>query len=117
MILAGDIGATRTRMAAFQAEANKLELVVDKTYKSQEHGGLQEIISAFVKTEGIPVHRACFGVAGPAALIFCDLVNRSVRFKAQEAREGMSQEGHRIQGWIQDRRGTRSSSKIVQFRA
>jgi len=65
MILAGDIGATRTRMAAFQAEANKLELVVDKTYKSQEHGGLQEIISAFVKTEGIPVHRACFGVAGP----------------------------------------------------
>jgi glucokinase len=65
MILAGDIGATRTRMAAFQTEANKLELVVDKTYKSQEHGGLQEIISAFVKTEGIPVHRACFGVAGP----------------------------------------------------
>lgn len=65
MILAGDIGATRTRMAAFQAEANKLELVVDKTYKSQEHGGLPEIISAFVKTEGIPVHRACFGVAGP----------------------------------------------------
>src|SRR5499427_9067270 len=65
MILAGDIGATRTRMAAFQAAANKLELVVDKTYKSQEHGGLQEIISAFVKTEGIPVHSACFGVAGP----------------------------------------------------
>lgn len=65
MILAGDIGATRTRMAAFQAEGNKLELVVDKTYKSQEHGGLQEVVSAFVKTEGIPVHSACFGVAGP----------------------------------------------------
>ena len=65
MILAGDIGATRTRMAAFQAEGTKLELVVDKTYKSQEHSGLQEIIGAFVKTEGIPVHSACFGVAGP----------------------------------------------------
>ena len=65
MILAGDIGATRTRMAAFQAEGNKLELVVDKTYQSQEHGGLQEIVSAFVRTEGIPVHSACFGVAGP----------------------------------------------------
>ena len=65
MILAGDIGATRTRMAAFQAEGNKLELVVEKTYKSQEHGGLQELISAFVKSEGIPVHSACFGVAGP----------------------------------------------------
>ena len=65
MILAGDIGATRTRLAAFQTEGNKLELVVQQTYKSQQHGGLQEIISAFVKTEGIPVHSACFGVAGP----------------------------------------------------
>src|SRR5215470_13055466 len=65
MILAGDIGATRTRMAAFQAEANKLELVIEKTYKSQDHGGLQEIIGAFVKSEGIAVHSACFGVAGP----------------------------------------------------
>lgn len=65
MILAGDIGATRTRLAAFQAQGNKLELVVERTYRSQDHGGLQEIISAFVKTEGIPVHSACFGVAGP----------------------------------------------------
>jgi glucokinase len=65
MILAGDIGGTRTRMAAFQAEGNKLELVVEKTYKSQDHGGLQEIVSAFIKSEGIPVHSACFGVAGP----------------------------------------------------
>jgi len=65
MILAGDIGATRTRLAAFQTENNKLELVVENTYKSQEHGGIQEIISGFVKAEGIPVHSACFGVAGP----------------------------------------------------
>src|SRR6266849_5466561 len=65
MILAGDIGATRTRLAAFQTEGNKLELVVEKTYRSQEHSGLQEIIHAFVNTEGIPVHSAGFGVAGP----------------------------------------------------
>jgi glucokinase len=65
MILAGDIGATRTRLAAFQTERNKLELVVQKTFKSQQHDGLQEIVSAFVKTEGIPVHSAGFGVAGP----------------------------------------------------
>jgi len=65
MILAGDIGATRTRLAAFQTEGNKLQCVVEKTYKSQDYDGLQEIISAFVKSEGIPVHSACFGVAGP----------------------------------------------------
>jgi glucokinase len=65
MILAGEIGATRVRMAAFQTEGNKLQCAVEKTYKSQDHGGLSEIISTFVRTEGVPVHSACFGVAGP----------------------------------------------------
>src|SRR5438132_3037688 len=65
MILAGEIGATRTRLAAFDADGNTLQLVVEKTYLSQEHGGLPEIITTFIKTEGIPVQSACFGVAGP----------------------------------------------------
>src|ERR1700736_7005131 len=65
MILAGDIGGTRTRLAAFETEGSKLNCVVEKTYPSPEHGGLAEIVSDFVKTEGIPVHSPCFGVAGP----------------------------------------------------
>jgi glucokinase len=65
MILAGDIGATRTRLAAFETEGNRLHSVVSKTYMSQEHAGLSEILSHFIRTEGIPVHSACFGVAGP----------------------------------------------------
>src|SRR5208282_2642119 len=65
MILAGEIGATRTRLAAFNTEGNRLERVVEKTYLSQELGGLSEILPQFIRTEGIPVHSACFGVAGP----------------------------------------------------
>jgi glucokinase len=65
MILAGDIGGTRTRLAAFETEGSKLNCVVEKVYPSQDHSGLAEIVTAFVKTEGIPVHSACFGVAGP----------------------------------------------------
>ena len=65
MILAGEIGATRTRLAAFDSEGNRLKCVVEKTYKSQEHTGLGEILPQFTRTEGIPVHSACFGVAGP----------------------------------------------------
>jgi glucokinase len=65
MILAGDIGGTRTRLAAFEVEGSKLNRVVEKPYPSQQHGGLAEIVASFVKTEGIPVHSACFGVAGP----------------------------------------------------
>ena len=65
MILAGEIGATRTRLAAFDSDGNTLNKVVEKIYMSQQETGLPDIISNFVKSEGIPVHSACFGVAGP----------------------------------------------------
>jgi glucokinase len=65
MILAGEIGATRTRLAAFDSDGNTLNKVVEKIYMSQQETGLADIISNFVKSEGIPVHSACFGVAGP----------------------------------------------------
>jgi len=65
MILAGDIGATRTRLAAFETEGNRLQSVVEKIYMSQEHGGLSEILAQFIRGEGIGVHSACLGVAGP----------------------------------------------------
>src|SRR6266853_3775339 len=65
MILAGEIGATRTRLAAFDTEGNRLQCVVEKNYVSQQHDGLSGILADFIKTEGIPVHSACLGVAGP----------------------------------------------------
>ena len=65
MILAGEIGGTRTRLAAFETEGNRLKSVVEKTYMSQSHGSLAEILPQFIRNEGIPVHSACFGVAGP----------------------------------------------------
>src|ERR1700694_5063124 len=65
MILAGEIGATHTRLAAFETGGNQLQCAVEKTYMSQQHDGLAGILADFIKTEGIPVHSACFGVAGP----------------------------------------------------
>src|ERR1700757_508225 len=65
MILAGEIGATRTRLAAFDSDGNTLNKVVEKIYMSQQETGLPRIILNFVETEGSPVHSACFGVAGP----------------------------------------------------
>jgi glucokinase len=65
MILVGDIGGTRTRLAAFETEGNRLQCVVQKSYPSEEHSGLAEILPLFIRSEGIAVHSACFGVAGP----------------------------------------------------
>ncbi|MEY2413982.1 MAG: glucokinase [Acidobacteriaceae bacterium] len=65
MILAGEIGGTRIRLAAFEVEGSKLSCVVEKLYPSQEHNSLADVIATFITGEGIPVHSACFGVAGP----------------------------------------------------
>src|SRR6202030_1356936 len=65
MILAGEIGATRIRLAAFETEGSRLQCVVERNYVSQQHDGLSGILADFIKTEGIPVHSACLGVAGP----------------------------------------------------
>src|ERR1700746_29596 len=65
MILAGEIGATRTRLAAFDSDGNTLNKVVEKIYMSQQETGFADIISNFVESEGVPGHRACLGVGGP----------------------------------------------------
>src|ERR1700722_19489096 len=65
MILAGEIGATRTRLAAFETEGNRLSRVVEKIYMSHDYAGLPDILPQFIRGEGIPGHSACFGVAGP----------------------------------------------------
>src|ERR1700739_1950063 len=76
MILAGEIGATRTRLAAYESDSSStLNKVVEKIYMSQQEPGLADIISNFVKTEGIPVHSACFGAAGPVRSGKCKISN------------------------------------------
>src|SRR2546425_10053695 len=66
MILAGEIGATSTRLAAFETQGNKLQQVAEKIYMSQEQSGLPKIISDFHRNEGIPVQKACVRVEGPS---------------------------------------------------
>jgi glucokinase len=84
MILAGEIGATHARLAAFEPEGSKLHWVVETMYESQRHSGLSAIISDFVKTNGIPVDSACFGVAGPVRKGHCKISNLSWTIDSNE---------------------------------
>ena len=62
MILAGEIGATNTRLAAFETENNKLQLVVEHVYPSQEQNdGLPPVIASFIKENGILPRRCRTG--------------------------------------------------------
>jgi glucokinase len=65
MILAGDIGGTKTVLALFEPDGDGLRLVRDATFPSREHATFEEILSKFTGQGPIPtVEGACFGVAG-----------------------------------------------------
>ena len=65
LILAGDIGGTKTHVALFSFQDNNLKAEVQKTYPSQEYSGLEPILEEFFATGKHPIGRASFGIAGP----------------------------------------------------
>lgn len=65
MILAGDIGGTNVRLAAFELEGHRLSCVTERIYKAADHKNVCEAVKKFISTEGVLVDRACFGAAGP----------------------------------------------------
>lgn len=65
MILAGDIGGTKTNLALAAARDGGLTIDVLRSYPSQRYESLEAIVEAYVREAGAVVDRACFGVAGP----------------------------------------------------
>ncbi len=66
MLLAGDIGGTKTVIALFEETADGLHEVRSETYSSQAHGSLREILAKFLQADtGQKLTAGCFGVAGP----------------------------------------------------
>jgi glucokinase len=64
MILAGDIGATNSRLAFFSERGGRLEPVVEATYPSRDHANLETIVKKFVSAYDLPIDVACLG-GGP----------------------------------------------------
>ncbi len=64
MILAGDVGGTKTNLGLFDVQNGVLVKVADKRYVSHEYKGLEEIIADFVRTTGAKPTAAGFGIAG-----------------------------------------------------
>ncbi len=65
MILAGDIGGTKTNLALVDARAGELAIERVLSYPSQRYVSLEAIVEAYLEDAGVAVERACFGVAGP----------------------------------------------------
>ncbi|HEX8129527.1 MAG TPA: glucokinase [Pyrinomonadaceae bacterium] len=64
MILAGDIGGTKTNVALFEQEALEKPLA-QRSFPSGKYDSLESIISEFVAEHQPQLTHACFGIAGP----------------------------------------------------
>lgn len=69
MILAGDVGGTKTNVGLFEVAGGAPRLTAAATFASAEFAGLAEVVAAFLRQlpapHAGPVSSACFGVAGP----------------------------------------------------
>ena len=72
MILAGNMGGTKSRVEFFAVEAKHPQLLIEETYKSEEYSGLEEVLQKFLGANADlirnqPIVAACFGAAGALA--------------------------------------------------
>src|SRR5437016_11879765 len=65
MILAADIGGTKTDLAVFSHEDGPHSPLVQAEVQSADYPTLQALAAEFVSKVTLPVERACFDVAGP----------------------------------------------------
>jgi glucokinase len=65
MLIAGDIGGTKTLLAFFTREKGARRPVAEKEFPSAEFSGLGDVVRAFLADVKQPVSAACFDVAGP----------------------------------------------------
>jgi glucokinase len=64
MILAGDIGGTKTNLAYFVAEGYLLAPKFVKSYPSQQHRSLNEVVEQLLAEHPAEISAAAFGIAG-----------------------------------------------------
>jgi len=65
MLIAGDIGGTKTDLAIFSSEAGPHSPLEQAKTHSADYPSLQAMVEEFLAKANKPVDRACFAVAGP----------------------------------------------------
>jgi glucokinase len=65
LVLAGDVGGTKTLLALAEPATESLRIVKETVFASVEYPGLAPIVREFLATEKEDVAAACFGLPGP----------------------------------------------------
>ena len=65
LVLAGDIGGTKTHLALFSVHGEKLRSELLTTFPSKRYSGLVPVLRDFLAGDQHKIDAACFGIAGP----------------------------------------------------
>jgi glucokinase len=87
MLLAGDIGGTKTVLALFAEESGPHSPLHEATFPSAKYGRLEAIIREFLDTVAYPISHAAFGVAGPVVSGTAQITNLPWKMNSQQLAE------------------------------
>src|SRR5262245_24551395 len=65
LVLAGDIGGTKTHLALFSVHGDKLRAQSQRNFPSKRYSGLIPVVQEFLAGGDHAIDAACFGIAGP----------------------------------------------------
>lgn len=65
IILAGDIGGTKTNLSFYSLEAGELHPLYNTSFITRQYGSFSEVLASVDKEDLPPVDSMCLGVAGP----------------------------------------------------
>ena len=75
VVLAGDVGGTKTSVGLFVTGKKRPEPLVVESFASREAPHLENIVEQFLKSHPASISRACFGIAGPVINGRCRATN------------------------------------------
>ncbi len=88
MILAGDIGGTKTNLALFELVDGKLETIVQEQFVSKNYEKFMDLIITFKQKHSIKkIDALCLGIAGPIIDERCRTTNLPWDIKASELKQ------------------------------
>lgn len=67
VILAADVGGTKTNLALFEIKSGDLVVLKEKSYPTKKYKSFLEIVKAFQTTPMPRINGICLGVAGPVS--------------------------------------------------
>jgi len=67
MILTGDVGGTKTRLAWCSKQGLRLKIEGERFFNSRDYPSFEAVLEAFLKERRNDLAGACFGIAGPVA--------------------------------------------------